>query len=361
MKVRKFFVELGGRSYPIYLGRGLLASLGSYCRKHEVPERVVILADRNSARVALRHAISALRKEGFSPLPIVMPAGERQKSLKRAEAVHSFMLRAQVPRRAALLALGGGVVGDVAGFVASTYRRGVMLLQCPTTLLSVVDSSVGGKNGVNLPIAKNAIGTFYQPSFVLSDVDLLPTLPRREIITGLGEVLKYPFVGDPDLLGYIEQFLEPILRVDPRCVMQVASRCLRIKTWYVSRDEKELLQRKGRVSLNFGHTIGHALETLSKYRLRHGEAVLLGIIGEGMISAKRGLLAASAVERLVRLYQRMGCRYNIQRISDRSIARFIFRDGKSKFVLPVTLGRVSVVNDVTERELLEGIGFLRAL
>ena len=361
MSIRKIMVELEERSYPIYLGRGHLGMIGKLCKRHNVPDRIVVLADRNSGRVALKRVLPALRREGFNPFPIVMPAGEQQKSLKRAEAIHSTMLGARIPRRAAVLALGGGVVGDVAGFVASTYRRGLMLVQCPTTLLSMVDSSVGGKNGVNYPQSKNAIGTFHQPALVLSDVDLLTTLPRREIISGLGEVLKYPFVGAPDLLDYIESNLERILRVDPGCILQVASRCLEIKTEMVSLDEKELFGNRGRVFLNVGHAVGHTLESLSSYRLRHGEGVLLGVIIEGSISVRRGWLSQRPLDRIISIYHRLKCRFGIRGISDRTIMRHVLKDGKTRFALPGKFGSVRVVNDVTERELLSGLKVVRDL
>jgi 3-dehydroquinate synthetase len=181
MNIHTIPVPLGERSYPIYLGAGNIGSLGAQCKQHGIPRRVVLLADRNSARAAMKRTLTSLAQEGFDVTPIVMPPGERQKSFARAEAIHFAMLKAHIPRTAAMIALGGGVVGDVAGFVASTYRRGLVFVQCPTTLLSQVDSSVGGKNGVNHSLSKNAIGTFHQPVFVFSDVELLSTLPRRVI------------------------------------------------------------------------------------------------------------------------------------------------------------------------------------
>jgi len=353
--MQKITVDLGKRSYPIYLGTGTLNSLGRLCRKHGVPTQTIVLADRNSAKAGLRTALASLRREGVRPLPIIMPPGERQKSLARAEAIHALLLAKGVTRRSALIALGGGVVGDVGGFVASTFRRGLMFVQCPTTLLSQVDSSVGGKNGVNHAVAKNAIGTFLQPAFVLSDTKLLLSLPRREIVAGLGEVLKYPFVGDPSLLGYIEEHLDDILHADPACALEIASRCLTIKSGLVALDEKELLSDRGRILLNVGHAVGHALETLSRYRLRHGEAVFLGIIAEGSIAVQRGWLAQYQLERIMELYRRLKCRFDLHGISQRLVIRSVLRDGRTRFVLPRSLGNVSVVHDVTERELREGV------
>jgi 3-dehydroquinate synthase len=269
------------------------------------------------------------------------------------------MLKARIPRHAALVALGGGVVGDVGGFVASTYKRGLRFVQCPTTLLSQVDSSVGGKNGVNHPRGKNAIGSYLQPAFVLADVSLLDSLPRREIITGIGEILKYPFVGDPSFLDFIENHLDRIIECERRTILTMARRCLRIKTHLVSRDEKELMAR-GRNLLNVGHVIGHAIETLSRYRLHHGEAVFLGIIAEGWISVKRGWLSQAQLQRLVDIYHRLGCRFSIKGIAPASILLQI-QSSRQRFVLPRTSAGPAVVSDVTEAEIREGLSLLRTL
>ncbi|MBI4536114.1 MAG: 3-dehydroquinate synthase [Ignavibacteriae bacterium] len=361
MILHTMHVELGARGYPIYLGTGSLRFLGEYCAKHNLPQRLVVLADRNSARVALKPALASLKDSGFDVSSVVMPPGERQKSVARAKAVTTEMLKMEIPRKAGLVALGGGVVGDVGGFVASTYRRGIAFVQCPTTLLSQVDSSVGGKNGVNHPLSKNAIGTYHQPVFVFSDCDLLSTLSRREVIAGLGEVLKYPIVSDPSLLTYLENNLDAILRLDREPVLEVASRCLRIKSALVSQDEKELLTDSGRVLLNVGHAIGHALEVLSRFRLRHGEAVLLGILAEGYIAVLREGFPRSELDRLVRLFQRLKSRYRIGSMSNPSIVRTVLAGGGARFVLPRALGQPVIVRDVTNQQLSEGLRFLRTL
>ena len=354
-------VELGERRYPIYLGSGTLGTLGSLCGTHALPERVVVLSDRNSAKAALKQATASLKESGYAITTIVMPPGEHQKNPARARAIHTAMLRQGVPRNAAMIALGGGVVGDVAGFVASTYRRGLAFVQVPTTLLSQVDSSVGGKNGVNFPQGKNSVGTFHQPTFVLSDVTLLKTLPRREVIAGLGEILKYPLVADPSLLNFIEEHLDELLAVQPDAVLEVAARCLRIKTALVSEDERELLSDRGRVFLNVGHAVGHAFETLSGYRLRHGEGVLLGILAEGFIAVKKTGFSEQELERFVAIYRRLGRRYDISSISTSSIQRFVLGKGGARFVLPRRPGDVVVLHSVTADELADGIRFLRSL
>jgi len=354
-------VPLGERAYPIYLGSDTLGEIGQYCAKHGIPKRVVVVADRNSARAALRPAMKSLRAAGFDAASIIIPPGERQKSIARAEAIHAAMLRLHVPRNAALMALGGGVVGDVAGFVASTYRRGLPFVQCPTTLLSQVDSSIGGKNGVNHPLSKNAIGTFHQPVFVFSDVALLRTLPRREVIAGLGETLKYPIVADPPLLEFIEQRLDSLLGLETEAVLEVASRCLRVKAGLVGEDEQERLTDRGRVFLNVGHAVGHALETLSHYALRHGEAVLLGILAEGWIAVQHEGFPHTELDRLVHLYKRLNLHYRLSRIRDGAVIKSVMGRGHARFVLPRSLGDVRVVSDVTEKEVADGLRFMRSV
>jgi len=354
-------VELGRNSYPVFLGSGELETLGERCRAHGIPDEVVVLADRNSARAAMKRATASLGRSGYRVLTIVMPPGEQQKNPARARVIQTTLLREELPRTSAMIALGGGVVGDIAGYVASTYRRGIAFIQVPTTLLSQVDSSVGGKNGVNFPQGKNAVGTYHQPRFVLSDVDLLRTLPRREVIAGLGEILKYPLVADPALLAFIEEHLDQLLAVDPETVFEVASRCLRIKAALVSEDEREMLGDRGRVLLNVGHAVGHALELLSRYRLRHGEAVLLGILAEGFIAVRKTGFPETEHQRFVQLYRRIGRRYDIRSISTSSIQRFALGKWGARFVLPRAPGDVVVLHTVTSDELAQGIHFLRSL
>jgi len=358
---RTIRVRVPDRPYPIYLGEGLLASLGEMCAKHHLPGQVVVLADRNSAAAALRPAMDSLRRGGFQAFPVLFPPGERQKSFRRAELIHVALLKKKIPRQAALISLGGGVVGDVGGFVASTYRRGIPFVQCPTTLLSMVDSSVGGKNGVNHPSGKNAVGTFHQPRFVCSDILLLRTLPAREIRSGIGEIMKYPFVDDPGILSYIEKNLEALITLQPGVVQSLALRCLRIKTRLVAMDEREMLPR-GRAQLNIGHAVGHALESLSRYRLRHGEAVFLGLIAECGVSVQRGWLSRRHVDRLLDLYHRLGCRFRPwNAVTPAGLTRALFAPGRPRFVIPRGFGRVTVVRDVTPDELMTGLRLLRNL
>ncbi len=199
-----------------------------------------------------------------------MPPGEQRKSLAQASKLYAWLLENRFGRDSGIVALGGGVVGDLAGFVASTFHRGITLAQCPTSLLSQVDSSIGGKTGANHPLGKNMVGTFYQPKFVFSDVKVLQTLPQREVVCGLGEVIKLSVIQDSSLFEYVDKFLNDILSLKEEVLLPLVRWCASIKASIVSSDETELMPTSGRVVLNFGHTIGHALEAASNYRLKHG-------------------------------------------------------------------------------------------
>jgi len=259
------------------------------------------------------------------------------------------MLKKRIPRNAAVIALGGGVVGDLAGFVAATYQRGIKLVQVPTSLLAQVDSSIGGKVGVNHSLGKNMIGAFHQPAFVWMDAEYVKTLPKREMICGLGEVIKYGVIRDAELFAYLESHLEGILRFDIEALMNVQYACAAIKAEIVSQDEKE----SGiRTILNYGHTIGHGLESAGRYKLlKHGEAVLLGMIGEAFIAKEMNLLNVDSYERIVSLVRRLPMKIELSLLKMADIMDAIGRDKKRvakklRLVLPVKIGKVKVVDDV---------------
>lgn len=292
---RQIDVALGERSYPIYVGSGMAASFAPTCRQHGMPDRLVILTDGNVAPLYLAPLLKNLRHHTFDVTSLIIPPGERQKSLQRAGTVFTGMLKAGLGRKSAVIALGGGVVGDLAGFIAATYQRGVPLIQVPTTLLSQVDSSIGGKVAVNHPLGKNMIGAFYQPKFVWSDMDCLRTLPAREIVSGLGEIIKYGVILDAGLFEDLEANIDRILSLDRDTVLRVQARCAELKADLTSQDEKEAGIR---IVLNYGHTVGHALEAAGNYRvLNHGEAVLLGMIAESSIALALGMIGKDVHER----------------------------------------------------------------
>ncbi len=271
------------------------------------------------------------------------------------------MLKKGVGRASAILALGGGVVGDLAGFVAATYQRGLPLVQIPTTLLAQVDSSIGGKTAVNHPLGKNMIGAFHQPVFVWTDVGFLKTLARRDVVCGLGEIIKYGVILDANLFSFLESHLEDILTLRETAVMHVQAICSSLKADLVSHDERESGKR---IILNFGHTLGHALEAAGHYRvLKHGEAVLLGMAGESFIAREMGLLASNEHERILALLQRVPLRFKQGVLSRPAIVGAMGRDkksvkGKKRFVLPVRIGETAVVDTVPSDLIRKALKFV---
>jgi len=351
-------VDLGPRSYPIYIGQEILSSIGSICSDHAIPSVVVVITDRIVGRLYLMHVTNSLKHQGFTVHTVTVPPGEHQKSLRTANRVFTDLIKNHVGRASAIASLGGGVIGDLAGFVASTYLRGVHFVQIPTTLLAQTDSSVGGKVAVNHPLGKNMIGAFYQPTCVVSDVDVLRTLPAREVVCGLGEVIKYSVIADAQLFEFIERHLDDFLQFKPDALMTVVHRCCEIKASLVSRDEFE----KGeRILLNYGHTVGHALEAAGAYRaFKHGEAVLLGMWVENTIAYRRGLISKGIHQRVEQLLGRLLPR--IPRLEIRSKDVFAAMavdkktiDGKLRMVLPKQIGEVTVAEGISKDEVLSAL------
>src|SRR2546422_5072701 len=255
-------VPLGVRSYTISIGGNLLSRLGHECKRLYLGQRCAVITDRNVAPHYGQPAVETLGAAGFEPVLITVPAGETSKNLRVVESVYDQLAKQRLDRKSLIVALGGGVVGDLAGFVAATYLRGIAFVQVPTTLLAQVDSSVGGKVGVNLKAGKNLVGAFYQPRLVLCDLEMLATLPLREYCAGLAEVIKYGIICDAALFERLERDLPKLLRREPGILSAVVARCCESKAKVVRQDETENALR---AILNFGHTIGHALEAISHY------------------------------------------------------------------------------------------------
>lgn len=351
--MNEILVELGERTYPVRIGFDTLSSFGEVCRSFSLPDSVVVLTDSNVSRLHGRQLLNSLRHAGFSVLSLVIPPGEHQKTLRRANSIITRLLKNGMSRRAAMIAFGGGVIGDLAGFVAATFRRGIPLVQCPTTLLSQVDSSIGGKVGVNHPLAKNVIGAFYQPKFVFTDLNLLRTLPKRQVISGMGEIMKYGIVGGEEFFQYLGANLHNLQSLDADTVMETARRCISLKAALVSEDERELRSDGGRQVLNVGHAVGQALETLSNYQLHHGEAVLLGLRIETAVAKDMGFLSTDDAERIQTLLSRMDVRAPFRRIRKKTkppfkTERLIKTLAKSRFVLPAAIGKVHIMDEVPE-------------
>jgi 3-dehydroquinate synthase len=302
--VRIVTVPLGNRSYPIKIDQGLLARIGTECAELNLGARCAIISDSRVARRYAKPARAALVAAGFDPVLITFPAGETAKSLQSVQRCYDHLSAHRLERKSFIVALGGGVVGDLAGFVAATYLRGIPFVQVPTTLLAQVDSSVGGKVGVNLKAGKNLVGSFHQPKLVLCDLDTLNTLPRREYRAGLAEVIKYGIIYDADLFAQLESELPALLERNPDVLQSVIARCCEIKAEVVGQDETEAGLR---AILNFGHTIGHALEAISHYgKFLHGEAISIGQVAAAQISAELAGLSADDMVRIANLFRRAG-------------------------------------------------------
>jgi len=297
-------VSLGERSYDIRIRPGLMGEIGQCLFSLGVKGKVGVVTNPVVGRLYASAVLRSLRAAGLDASTIVLPEGERAKSLRSVGTILDALIKARFERGSALVALGGGVIGDLTGFAASIYMRGIPFVQVPTTLVAQVDSSVGGKTGVNHPLGKNLIGTFFQPRLVLVDPGTLRTLPPREWTAGLAEVIKYGVIADEAFFAYLEQYMDRLLKLDAEPVGHVIARSCEIKASVVARDEQESDLRR---ILNYGHTIGHALESLGGYRkLIHGEAVAIGMVQESDLARHLGLCASEVVERQRVLVSRAG-------------------------------------------------------
>jgi len=344
-RVRTVNVPLGNRSYEIKIGGGLLASLGGQCARLKLGPRCAIITDTNVGKRFAKPAFNSLARAGFSPALIVVPSGETAKSLKSVQLCYDQLAVHRLERKSFIVTLGGGVVGDLAGFVAATYLRGIAFVQVPTTLLAQVDSSVGGKVGVNLKAGKNLVGAFYQPRLVLCDLDTLQTLPEREYRAGLAEVIKYGIIRDAKLFEQLERDFARLLSRDHQTLASVVARCCEIKAEVVGEDETE---DGVRAILNFGHTIGHAIEAICGYgKFLHGEAISIGQVITVKISRRVPGLSKRDADRIINLFKRAGLPTQIRLNSVQRRKLFTamrldkkVRAGESRFVLAKKIGKI---------------------
>jgi 3-dehydroquinate synthase len=346
VKHQRIRVELATRSYDIVVGSGVRRELGARCRALSLGARCAVITDSHVAKLYANDAMNSLRRSGFDPVLITVPAGETAKSLRNVHRCYDQFATHRLERKSFVVALGGGVVGDLAGFVAATYLRGVAFVQVPTTLLAQVDSSVGGKVGVNLAAGKNLVGAFYQPRLVLCDLEALRSLPAREFRAGLAEVIKYGIIYDAELFARLERDLRKLLKLESKTLAEVVARCCEIKAEVVSQDETESGLR---AILNFGHTIGHALEAISHYgKYLHGEAISIGQVAAAELSAALLQLPQSDVARVTDLFRSAGLPTGVQlnrREQERLFAAMRLDKkvsaGEIKFVLAKKIGEVA--------------------
>jgi 3-dehydroquinate synthase len=352
--MQSIHVQLGERSYDIAVTSGDIAGLGSFARQRAKGSRAFVVTDEHVIEHADKVAES-LGNAGFEPLLVTLPAGESQKALATASYLYDQLAEARADRKTLVVPVGGGVLGDLAGFVAATWNRGLPLLMVPTTLLAMVDSSVGGKVGINHPRGKNLIGAFHQPVGVWIDTAFLYTLPDREYRSGLAEVVKYGVILDAELFAYLERHAAAVLARDAECIRHIVARSCRLKADVVERDERE---EKGlRAVLNYGHTFAHAFETVGGYGAwLHGEAVSAGMVCASRLAECRGLIGADVTERQRRLLQTFGLPITPQRWPVEELLAVMRIDkkavaGRLRFVLPRRLGEAALFDDVPEKDV----------
>jgi len=361
--MRTVNVHLGERSYDILIDAGLLARLPELFRQYGVRNRLFLIANSNVFKLHGEKLLKALNDSGFQATQILIPDGEKYKNLQTLENIYTYLIAQGADRQSTILALGGGVTGDLAGFAAATFHRGVPYIQIPTTLLAQVDSSVGGKTGVNHTQGKNLIGAFYQPHLVCIDTETLGTLPGRELQSGTYEVVKYGLIYDPDFFDYLESHLDDIRARKSEVIENVISRCCEIKAEVTSLDENEADLRR---ILNFGHTFAHGLEVTAGYGcITHGEAVGYGMIAAVLLSQRRAYLDAATVERVIHGICRIGPLPEIGSLSLDSVLEAMARDKKRQhdrinFVLLKEIGKTIIENDLDQATLREIWGRITA-
>ena len=344
-------VELGTDSYDIVIGHELGEALMTFVRSKGYSKKALLVTDSNVGPLYGEQVAALLAEAGLHPVVYSIPAGESSKTLAVAEKIYTCIIKHGLDRKSPVFALGGGVVGDLAGFVASTYMRGVPFVQLPTSLLAQVDSSVGGKVAVDHALGKNLIGCFYQPDAVFIDLDLMATLPKREIATGLGEIVKYGIIYDAGFFDYLEQHPEDVLALQPEAAIHMIARSCEIKAAVVSEDEKEAGLRR---ILNFGHTMAHAIEQETGYvRYNHGEAVAIGMAGAADISHRLGLIDEATQKRVAHLIERLGLPTKAEGCTVDAMYAGIFHDkktvnGKVHWVLMKGIGHTEIRSDVPE-------------
>ena len=351
-------VPVPGHAYEVVIGEDVLPQADTYLPELAGAEKAFVVADQEVAGLFLEPLASSLARASLTPVHIPVPRGEEAKSLQVADALYRQLALQEAHRADVIVALGGGVVGDLAGFVAATYMRGLPFVQVPTTLTAQVDAAIGGKTGVNLPEGKNLVGAFHQPVAVLADVATLMTLPDREFRSGLAEVAKYALSLDPELLGILEERVGDLLGRDRALLQEIVGRCVRLKAETVAADERDDGRR---LVLNYGHTLGHALERIDSFSGRsHGEAVAEGMVFAAKLSERMGIAEPGMCNRTQRLLKSLGLAGPEALPPAEQILETMRLDKKYRagvrFVLLEDVGRPRIVDDVPEdavREALE--------
>ncbi len=348
-------VELANRSYPIHIGRGLVSN-ADLILPHLKRKHVAVVTNTTVAPLYLEQLSASLQAAGVSVISIILPDGEAYKNSETLNLIYDALLQNRCERSTTLIALGGGVIGDLTGYAAATYLRGVPFIQIPTTLLSQVDSSVGGKTGINHPLGKNMIGAFYQPQLVLADIDTLQTLPSREFSAGMAEVVKYGLIRDPDFFDWLEMHIDQLMALEESSIGEAIYRSCQNKADVVARDEHETGER---ALLNLGHTFGHAIENAMGYGVwLHGEAVAAGTMMAADLSERMGWLKPEDVKRIYALLTAANLpleapKLGVEKYLDLMQLDKKVADGKIRLVLQQGIGRSVITSDYDEKKLKE--------
>lgn len=355
----ELIVGLGERSYPIVIEKGCLAHVGRDLKKKKIGNRYCVIADDRVAELYGNRLLQSLSEAGLKTELLTFPHGEAQKNLATVASLASGLAHLGFDRKDAIITFGGGVSGDIAGFVASSYMRGIPFVQIPTTLLAQVDSSVGGKTGVDIPEGKNLVGAFYQPEAVYIDIEVLSTLPPEELLGGLAEVIKYGVIRDHEFFEFLRRHRESILQLESECITRMIYRCCEIKAEVVAEDEREGGVRR---ILNYGHTIGHAVEGASDYLIIHGLAVSIGMVAAAKLAVIHNLLSESDFGQIMQILKEYQMPVEVPVELDRArIKKYLLTDKKTVagtlfFILPTAIGQTTVTDKVSSQQIDEVLG-----
>jgi len=352
---RQLLIKAGDQEYPLFLGTGLLARTGQILKEVGLTGKILVVTNSTVAPLYLSVVEKGLKRAGFTVATVIIPDGETYKRIEELVRIYDAAVAYRLERESVILALGGGVIGDLAGFAAATYLRGVHLVQAPTTLLAQVDSSIGGKVAVNHREGKNLIGAFYQPTAVISDLETLSTLDRREFKTGLAEIIKVGLIGDAELDRFLRREQTAVRRQQIPALAEIIQRACAFKARIVSRDLRE---RGERAILNYGHTIGHALEAETGYTgYRHGEAVAIGMAGAAALSVGLGLASPDLSRATLELLRAYDLPTTIPGLSATKLVSRMALDkkvkaGKLRFILSPAIGEAMIIEDVPPQEII---------
>jgi len=352
-------VGLGDRSYPIFIDDGHLKKIGADLSERRVGDTYCIIADDRVAELYGDKLLDSLADAGIKSELLQFPRGEASKTLQTISELASRLAGKGLGRKDGLIALGGGVTGDITGFLAAIYMRGIPFVQVPTSLLAQVDSSVGGKTGVDIPEGKNLVGAFYQPKAVYIDSGVLTTLPHEEMLSGMAEVIKYGIIRDHQFLCFLEDNKQKILDHHPEILGKMIHTCCRIKAEVVEADERESDLRR---ILNFGHTIGHAVEAASNFAILHGNAVAIGMVAAARISVAKGVLTDSEADWICSIIRKFGLPTEVPKELDRkAIKKYLSTDKKSVggrifYVLPTSIDRIIITDEISEQQVDNVLG-----